>query len=124
MWRWCPFLACTLALALLCCSAGCSVTTGHFVPNSQFAYPNSNIKSLGTVHSEMAKTTWIVAPELKLEDLKKCYSDALSQAAGANILINYREDTTFTAWPLYFYTVKYVIEGEAARQEIGEQHLR
>jgi len=69
-------------------------------------------------------TTWIVAPELSLEDIRKCYNEALSKASGANLLINYREDTTFTSWPLSIYTVKYAIEGEAARQTIGQQYLK
>ena len=50
-----------------------------------------------------------------VEEIRKCYNDALAQAPGANILINYREDTTYTSLPVS-YKVKYVVEGEAAQQ--------
>lgn len=117
-------LLCGSFLFLLWCTSGCSTTYGRLVPNSQFAYPNSNIKTLGPVKAEVQKTTWLIAPTLKSKDIKKCYNDALSQASGANILINYKEDTTFTAWPFSIYNIKYRIEGEAGRMVIGKQELR
>lgn len=108
-----------LAVVVLAATTGCSTTFGHFVPNSQFAYPNSNIKSLGPVKAEVEH----YSKSLTLEDIKKCYNDALAKAPGANILINYREDTTYTSLPIG-YKVKYVLEGEAAQQTIGQQHLK
>ena len=118
-------VTCGVCLILLSSSSGCTHTAGHFNPNTQYAYPNSNIESLGPVRAEMSKTMWILSPQLELEDVKKCYNDALSQASGANILINYSEDTTYTMIPiLEIRNVKYVIEGEAARMTIGQQDLR
>jgi hypothetical protein len=106
-------------------ATGCTYRAGHFNPNTQFAYPNSNIKTLGPVKAEVKKTTWIVRPELKLDDIKGCYNEALAQASGANILVNYSEDTYFTAVPfLSIFTVRYVIQGEAAAMTIGQQELR
>lgn len=115
------------ALLILPMLVGCSTTYGHLVPASQFAYPNSNITPLGPTRAEVKKTTWMVPPNLKLADVKKCYNDALSKVEGANILINYKEDTKFTTFPLglfTFYTVRYTLDGEAARQTIGQQELR
>ena len=103
----------------LAATTGCSTTFGHFVPNSQFAYPNSNIKSLGPVRAEVT----CFGRAFTVEEIRKCYNDALAQAPGANILINYREDTTYTSLPVS-YKVKYVVEGEAAQQTIGQQHLK
>ncbi|MCK4340682.1 MAG: hypothetical protein KAY37_03025 [Phycisphaerae bacterium] len=112
-------------MILFLCSTGCTYQAGRFVPNSQYAYPNSNIKSLGPVRAEVSKTWWIFTPELKLEDVRKCYNDALSQVSGANILINYSEDTIYTTYPiLSIHNVKYVLEGEAARMTVGRQELR
>lgn len=104
--------------------AGCSHTFGSYVPNAQFAYPNSNIKPLGTVQAKVTKTG--SPPVLTLEDVKKAYNDALSQAEGANILINYKEDTTWTSVPLPLFpsTVEYRIEGTAARMEVGTKALK
>ena len=80
---------------------GCSVTTGHYVPNSQFAYPNSNIKPLGTVQAKITKTG--NPPNITFEEIRKVYEDALSQAQGANILINVKEDTTWKPAILPFF---------------------
>ncbi|MFA5865994.1 MAG: hypothetical protein WC975_15075 [Phycisphaerae bacterium] len=125
-----------LFILLGCCGlslwlcGGCSytVTYGHFVPNSQFAYPNSNIKPLGPVRAEIKKKVFEGSPSLSIEEIKKCYNDALSQASGANLLINYREDTTLTHTTVpyvgTFTEVKYVLEGEAAQQTIGQKHLK
>lgn len=123
MTRYFKVLVAGIALALVG-TTGCSYTVGHFNPNSQFAYPNSNIKALGPVKAEVHKTTWLVTPVLKLEDIKECYNEALSNASGANILINYSEDTTYTRIPiLAIYTMKYVIQGEAAHMSVGQQEL-
>ena len=35
---------------------GCSITVGDFVPNSNFAFPNSNVEPLGQVTTEISKT--------------------------------------------------------------------
>lgn len=120
-------LACTCGamLMLLLGNLGCTYQFGHFNPNTQFAYPNSNIETLGPVRAEVKKTKWIATPELTLTDIKACYHEALSQASGANILINYSEDTYYTTIPIIdINTVKYVLEGEAARMTIGQQELR
>ncbi len=118
-------LATGLALIVLASTGGCSYTYGHFTPNTQYAYPNSNIDTLGPVKAEIVKTTWIITPQLKLGDVRECYHDALSQASGANILINYSEDTTYTRIPiLAINSIKYAIEGEAARMTVGKQELK
>lgn len=117
-------LMATSILAAVMCSTGCSTTYGHLVPSSQFAYPNSNIKSLGPATAEIQKSAWLVQPRLKMEDIKKCYNDAVSKVANANILINYKEDTTFTEYPFGISTIKYCLRGEAAQMTIGQQEIK
>ena len=111
-----------LLIGAVLVSVGCTARVGHFCPNTQFSFPNSNLTTLGPVKAEVAKTTWLIGPELKLDDIKGCYNAALSQASGANILVNYSEDTYYTGI-LGFYTVRYVVQGEAAKMTIGNQEL-
>lgn len=113
-----------LGLSVAATQAGCTATHGHLVPASQFAYPNSNIKALGPTRAEIKKTTWLIQPRLKLAEIKKCYNDALAKVEGANILINYKEDTVFTQYPFSIYSVKYTLDGEAAIQTVGQQDLK
>ena len=110
--------------ALMCSGSGCSTTHGHLVPSSQFAYPNSNIKTLGPTSAEVKKFGWIIPPRLKMAEIKKCYNDALGKVSGANILINYKEDTTHTEYPLGIYTLQYSLRGEAANMTIGQQEIK
>ncbi len=112
------------ALLVLPMLVGCSYTLGHLVPASQFAYPNSNIKPLGPASAEIQKSGWLIQPRLKMADIKKCYNDAISKVSGANILINYKEDTTFTSYPFDIYTIKYSLRGEAAQMTIGQQEIK
>lgn len=122
MFRFTSYLG--AALLLVPMLVGCSFTNGHLVPASQFAYPNSNIKTLGPASAEVKKSGWIFTPRLKMEDIKKCYNDAIGKVAGANILINYKEDTTFTEFPFAIYTIKYSVRGEAAQMTVGQQDIR
>jgi hypothetical protein len=99
---------------------------GRVVTNSQFAYPNSNVKALGPVRAEVTKSGWFSPPPLEMKDVKAAYNRALSQVEGANLLINYKEDTTVTYYPIayfWYFTVKYEIEGQAARMTVGKQEL-
>ncbi len=121
-----------VALAFVCSIAAlgglsCSSTGGAFVPHSQFVYPNSNVKVLGQAKAEISKTGVFMPPNLTIEDLRKVYQQALSQVSGANVLVNYKEDTHFSYIPLPIfpiYTIRYTIEGDAARMEAGKQELR
>jgi hypothetical protein len=105
--------------------SGCTFQYGHMQPNSQFAYANSNVKALGPVHAETKKSGWFAPPSLNVDDIKGVYNKALSQVEGANILINFKEDTYFTSYsPLPLYQIKYVLDGEAAKMTVGTQELK
>jgi hypothetical protein len=112
-----------------------TTTHGAYVPSSHFTYPNSNVTPLGPVKAEITRTGKY--PTLEIDDIKKVYHDALSQVQGANILVNLKEDTTYTTTMTItiglFYgigsnwknesTIVYRIEGEAAKMEIGTKPL-
>ncbi len=103
-------------------ASGCSTTMGRYVPSSRLTHPNSKVTVLGRVRAEVSSTAWFISPSLGPVDLKRAYNDALRQAEGANILINFKENTTYTTYgPLPVSTVKYTIEGQAAKMEIPKQ---
>lgn len=112
------FLACVIL-------SGCTYRYGRLQPNSQFPYANSNVTPLGHVHAEVKTSSWFVYPKLGVDDIKGTYNDALRQQAGANILINFKEDTYTTSFAIIpYYQIRYVIDGEAARMDVGRQELK
>ena len=120
------FVACTLLAVAVFHAVGCSTRIGRYVPNAQFAYPNSNITTLGPTKGAASRWSILFAPKLSVKDIRAAHNEALSAAAGANILINFKEDTTFTTIPiplLPVYIVTYSVEGEAAQMDIGKQEL-
>jgi hypothetical protein len=116
-----------LSLLVVWFFAGCSfVTEGRFVTHSQFVYPNSNVKTLGPVVARRFKFTPLVPLEITLKDMTNVYNKALSKRAGANLLVNYTEDTTIVMIYAVFaplYIVIYQLKGEAAKMEVGQQEL-
>ena len=108
-----------LALAM----TGCTTHLGSVVPNSAFIYPNSNITSLGPVKAEKSKTWFFIMPIFHFEDIKAVYNNALNQVPGANVVIDYKEDTAVTSI-LFFNTITYSVEGTAAKMDIGNKNLK
>lgn len=119
------FLIGLAALAVL--QAGCSTTRGTFQPNTHFAFPNSNVRPLGHISANVKEGSFIIPPELTKEKALKLISDALAQKPGADMILNYRLDTTYTVYPFYsipIYIVQDIkIEGTAAKMEVGEQNI-
>lgn len=97
---------------------------GQRVPSSQFIFPNSNVKPLGPAKASTKKFGFFSPPTMGLEMIKGTYNQALSKAEGANLLINYNQDVTFTMFPFPpLYWITYSLEGEAARMDVGTQKL-
>ena len=118
------FFPCACALvAIIVFNSGCTTKYGQFVPNSQFVYPNSNVTSLGPTKASKSKTTFFIAPRWKVEDTKGTYQNACAQVPGANALVDYKEDTSFTSI-LFFNTITYTLEGTAVKMEVGKQQLK
>ena len=109
-----------LALALL--QVGCSTTHGTFEPTTHFAYPNSNVQPMGHVSSTVKEGGFLFPPTLDKEKVLKLMNDALAQKPGADGVINYRLDTTYTEYLIYYVqTVK--LEGTAIKMQVGEKDL-
>ncbi|MCL7423329.1 MAG: hypothetical protein M8364_20785 [Methylobacter sp.] len=112
----------TSLAALALSQSGCSTTHGTFEPTAHFAYPNSNVQPMGHVSATVKEGMFLIPPTLNKEKVLKLMSDALAQQPGADAIINYRLDTTYTMYPFYYVqTVK--LEGSAAKMQVGEQEL-
>jgi hypothetical protein len=112
----------TSLVALALSQIGCSTTHGAFEPTAHFAYPNSNVQPMGHVSAIVKEGMFLIPPTLNKEKVLKLMSDALAQQPGADAIINYRLDTTYTMYPFYYVqTVK--LEGSAAKMQVGEQEL-
>lgn len=115
-----------LSLILACAFlTSCSTTRGGFGEQTHFDYPNSNVKPLGHVSATVKKTGFFFPPSWGAEDVKTLIERALSQKPGADILINYKTNTTFTSWVILpIYSSEMVLEGTAVSMTIGRQELQ
>ena len=109
-------------VVLAATQAACSVTRGNFQTNTHFAYPNSNITPLGHIKATSKQGSFLIPPELTKDDIQKLMNDALAQKPGADMIVNYRLDTTYTLFPFY-YLREIKIEGTAAKMQLGEQNI-
>ncbi len=104
---------------------GCTAKFGAQQPNTQFVYPNSNVKVLGPVSASLTKQGimgWGTIPTA--DEVRSVYDQALAERAGANVLVNFSEETTITTYMGIWATSTYTIEGDAAHMEVGKQRLR
>lgn len=97
---------------------GCTTQWGGIVPRSKFIYPNSNVTSLGPVKASYKKTSFFIPPHFDFANAKDTYDKALQQVPGANVIIDYREDTSLSMI-MFFSTITYTIDGTAAKMEVG-----
>ena len=102
---------------------GCSSTHGSFEPNTHFAYPNSNVQPLGHISATVSEGGFLFPPTLSKEKVLKLMSDGLAQKPGADMVVNYRLDTTYTSYIALYYVQTIKLEGTAAKMEVGEQDL-
>jgi hypothetical protein len=107
-------------------STGCSLKLGNIGEKTHFSYPNSNIKPLGHVQASKSKRSFIIPPTLTADDVRGLMNDALSQKAGADLIINYKVDTQITVIPIpifTIYTLELTLSGTAVSMEVGQQEL-
>jgi len=113
--------------ALAVFQIGCSTTQGTFEPTTHFGFPNSNIQPLGHISTSISEGKFLIPPSLDKEKVLKLMNDALAQKPGADMIVNYRFDTTYTVYPFTgypLYTVQTIkLEGTAANMQVGEKDL-
>ena len=100
-----------------------SINAGHFNSESHFSYTNSNITPLGHVKSTLTRWSFLSLP-VEGDDALTLVNEAIAQKPGADLMINYVLDTKITMLPLYIFKADMVVEGTAAKMEIGEQELQ
>ena len=110
-------------LLLMVGATGCISTQGSFEPNVQFVYPNSNVKVLGPTSAEMTK--WSVLFFVRWfdkDEVLSVYREALKKQQGANVLVDFDQDTRMGYFLLVNFTT-FRIRGQAAVMEVGQQEL-
>ncbi len=103
------------------------MTMGTTGTKTHFAYPNSNVTPLGAVSSSISKSAIFLPPQINEADIKQLMDQAFSQKAGADLVINYKLDTTVTMIPLVFinfYKLEMKLDGTAAKMEVGIKELQ
>ena len=116
------------SLSLMACvglAIGCTAKFGAQQLNTQFVYPNSNVKILGPVTASITKQGimgWGTIPTA--DEVRSVYDEALAERQGANVLVNFSEETAITTYMGFWATSTYTIEGDAAHMEVGKQRLR
>jgi len=116
-------IACFVLLITLALS-GCSFKVGDFVPNSKFAFPNSNVEPIGNVSAEVSKMGFFNAVSVDKVLIDEVMNKALKEKGG-DLLINYKMETTVTSFvilPIYQTTLK--VEGTACKMTVGRQELK
>ena len=103
--------------------AGCTTTVGSAAPQTNFTFPNSNVIPLGSVQAERSYGRFLIPHFITAEEVEELKAAALSQAPGADLLINYRIDTSLTTFP-YYYRTTLRISGTAASMDVGIQDLQ
>ncbi|MBM3301667.1 MAG: hypothetical protein FJY85_17175 [Deltaproteobacteria bacterium] len=107
-------------------TVGCTIATGVWpVPQSHFAYPNSNVIPLGEGKGEASDTSFGL-PSIGMDpDLMQQAVQAAIQTKGGNLLVDYDlyfEISTIPGLPIY--TTTWRVEGTVAKMEIGKQILK
>jgi hypothetical protein len=107
-------------------SAGCTIGSATWpVSHSHFAYPNSNIIPLGHVKGEASQFyllhDMVVDPTLHEQAVQ-----AAIKQKGGDLLLDYHVRYDVKQYlPMFLLTEStWVVEGTAAKMEIGKQTLR
>lgn len=104
--------------------SGCTYKIGQFMPNSHFAFPNSNVKPLGHVSAEVSKIT-ICAPAMVDKEMIDEVMDKALKQKGGDLLINYKNTTSVTFFPsIPIFITRVRLEGTACKMTIGRQYLK
>lgn len=113
---------CILSLIFLICA--CSASTSARVLQNKFAFPNSDLSPLGTVHAEASKTSFLTDSPMDKDRLDGLMRDALQQKGG-DTLVDYVLTTQVVFLPpIPVYFMKYTLDGTAVKVvEIGRQEL-
>lgn len=96
---------------------------GGFNSETHFSFPNSNVTPLGQVKSSLSKWSIGLLP-VDSGDALNLVNEAIAQKSGANLMLNYIIDTRITIFLPFVYKADMLVEGTAAKMEIGEQELQ
>ena len=105
---------------------GCQVgQISQLSPQSNFNYPNSNVKPLGPVKVKIpGRTCWMYPPLPCGDDESKLHNAAIAKVGGATMVVDYVQ--TVRLYNLYLIPLwwsELELEGTAAKAEVGKQKL-
>ena len=112
-----------LMLAMISSNLGCFMKMGGVIPNSKFAYPNSNVETLGAVSGESSRWRFLVARSVDQEMIDEAMTNAL-KAKGGDLLVNGKmtSEVFFPVLPIFKTTL--TVSGTAAKMTVGRQELK
>lgn len=104
--------------------SSCTSSYYYVKPSTHFAYPNANVISNNkTVKAKKTKFGFMFPPACKGEDERQVINAALAQDQDADLLLNAGFNWRVIMVLGYFNFGTLTVEGETAKQVIGEQDL-
>ena len=61
-------------------------------------------------------------PVFSAKEVRQTYDEALQGRSGANVIVNFDEDTIVSNY-VFFNTITYSVSGQGAMMEVGKQDL-
>lgn len=116
-------LAIPAFVALLLMAQGCQMKMGSYIPNTRFAYPNSNVEPLGNVSGSASRWGFLAAPDVDQGMIDEAMTTALKQKGG-DLMVNIKWTSSvfFPILPIYKTTLE--VSGIAAKMTVGKQELK
>ena len=117
-------LASMVGLFLVLSAGGCTIASGVWpVPQSHFAYPNSNVLPLGPGKGE-ASTMGFGMPDIMDVDLMEAAVQSAIREKGGDLLVDYYLFYDIKTYFPMVHSITWRAEGTVAKMEIGKQKLR
>lgn len=119
-------LSLSLLISIVLTWSGCTVGSSAWLyPQSHFDYPNSNVVPLGRVQGEATGSVGLIPTSMDADLMEEAIQKALQQKGG-DLLVDYTGTTIIKMYPLVFlnlYQTTFMVEGTAAKMEVGKQIL-
>ena len=71
-----------------------------------------------------SKSSILIPPDITYNDVKELIDKGIAQKPGADLIINYKVDTTVTSYLGLFYSLEITLQGTAVKMEVGEKELQ
>lgn len=117
------FGAIVVTVALMLTVQGCIMKQGQYIPNTKFAYPNSNVEPLGNVTGSASRWGVLIAPTIDQAMVDEAMTQALKEKGG-DLMINIKWSSRVFFPILPIYKTELSVTGTAAKMTVGKQALQ